>query len=339
MKKSKTQLTERRLRKIIREEMSRQHLLEEGFVDAIKAPFKSLSDKVKQEISAKASEATQKLMELIKTLETGAPMDEVKQFLSYLEKEPTGGSVDDLMSQVPDLEKLSNDVDVLKKLDPKDLVSSETSKVAAESFDKQHLKSFMILLDEEVVQRRENHAKSHGLLRESVFLTAFTVWWTFEKTVVGGLGLLYWSLKFFSWVLDKFGFKGASKNLKSYAEKVHHLEDSVIKLTVFPPPVQYAAYAAYKKMTGEKPLSYKEFTDPKNKEGKASQKETFKVLKFALLIPMLVDAMVHLGQALAGTFQTFGDFAKTAKYSAKVASETGAAAKIAPGIGAAAQAV
>lgn len=338
--KTKTKLTERRLRKIIKEELARQHLLEEGFLDAIKSPFKKLNDKVKQEVSAKAAEAAQKITKMLADLKGSSPLGEVDEFLSYLEKESEGGSAQDLISQVPELESLASEVEELKKLDPKELMASETSKVASESFSRRQLSTFVLLLDEEVLQRNESYSSTtRGNLNESVLLTALTAWWTFEKTVVGGLGLLYWCIKFLSWVADKFGFVSASKGLKAYAEKVHHLEDAVIKATAFPKPVQYAAYSAFKKMKGEKPLTYKEFSDPKNKEGKESQKATFKVLKFALLIPMLIDAMYHLGTVITSTFQSFSDVAKTAKYTAKVASETGAAAKIAPGLAAAAQAI
>jgi hypothetical protein len=137
-------------------------------------------------------------------------------------------------------------------------------------------------------------------------------------------------MKFLSWLVGKLGYKNASKSLKTYSEKVHHLEDTIVETTVFPMPVQYAAYAAYKKLKGEKEiLPYAQYKDPKNKEAKTSREAVFKVLKFALLLPMIVDALIHLIEALSGTFQSIGNFANMTKYSVKVASETGAAAKTA----------
>jgi hypothetical protein len=89
-------------------------------------------------------------------------------------------------------------------------------------------------------------------------------------------------------------------------------------------------------MKGGKSMSFEEFKNPKNKEAKESRKATFKVLKFALFMPMIVDALVGLAQALGPTFNSFGSFFKTAKYGAKVASETGAAAKTIANLGSAA---
>lgn len=320
-------VSEAKLRRIIREELTRQYLLEEGFLDVLKAPFQKIGEKAKAEIASRTEEALAKITKMVETLKSGGPMGEVNQFLSALSQEKMGGSPQDIVSQVPELAELSNDIEEIKTLDPKELLASGPQ-VAAEAFTRHQLVSHVILLDEQREQSLEAYGKSQESLNESIVLTALSAWWTFEKTVVGGLGILYWCLKFLSWVTDKFGFKNASKVLKVKADKVHHLEDAIIETTVFPAPLQYAAYAAYKKMKSEKPLTYDQFNDPKNKEAKASKKETFRILKFALLAPMLVDAMIGLGQALSSTFQSIGDFAKTAKYSAKVASETGAVSKL-----------
>lgn len=321
-------VTETRIRRIVQEELARQHLIKEGFLDVVKEPFKRLSEKVKEEIVTKTGEILQKLQKLLSDLQTG-PIDEANEFLAALSQEPQGGSADDIISGNPSLSKVWLEIDELKEFDPEVLIASGEKSVA-ESITRQQLADYTLLLDEEVIQRFDSYGKhAKRPVNESVIATAFGAWWTFEKTVVGGLGLLYWGMKFLSWLTDKLGFKNASSALKKYGEKVHHLEDAIIETTAFPLPIQYAAYAAYKKLKNEKPLTFDQYKDPKNKEAKASRETVFKVLKFALLVPMLVDAAMHLVEALSGTFQSINNFAKTTKYSMKVASETGAAAKTA----------
>lgn len=339
MKKTRrnSRISERQLRNIIREELAREHLIREGFMDSLAKPFKALEQKVKEEIAKKSEEIIANLKQLVEQLKSSDAIKEANQFMTLLSSEDTGGSVDEIVSQVPDLAALYKDVKELKSIDPMEIVASDTSSTKAEGINRSSLATQLILLDEHRDQTLERYNKNTPtVLSESILLTAFTAWWTFEKTVVGGLGLMYWALKFLSWACGKLGFKNASASLKKHSEKVHHLEDAIIETTVFPMSVQYAAYAVYTKMKGGKSMSFEEFKNPKNKEAKESRKATFKVLKFALFMPMIVDALVGLAQALGPTFNSFGSFFKTAKYGAKVASETGAAAKTIANLGSAA---
>mgnify|MGYP003332673183 CR=1 FL=1 len=54
-------VTEQKIRKLIRNELARQYMMEEGIFDNIKNPFKKVSDKAKKYIAEKAEEILNKI--------------------------------------------------------------------------------------------------------------------------------------------------------------------------------------------------------------------------------------------------------------------------------------
>lgn len=321
-------ITEAKLRKLIRNEIARQRLVQEGFIDSIKKPFASLSNAVKEEISKKTEEIIQKLNATAESLKSG-PMDEVQKFLKSLESQEQGGSAEELIGKIPELQKIASFAKELKELDPQSLIAADVSQ-KSEGITRAELATQFVLLDERTNYMLESYDESSDSLLKEIAIsaaigTAFAGWWAFEKAVVGGLGLAYWGLKFLSWACNKLGLPNAAKYLKEQSEKAHHLEDAIIELTVFPAPIQYAAYSAASFLHGDSPMSYEEFVSPSHKETRA---EVYKILKFALLVPMIVDALSGLISSLSSSLSSFGDLGKAVKYAAKTASETGAAAKV-----------
>lgn len=320
-------LTERKLRRIIRDELSRQVLIREGLADNLKTPFKKLNDKLKAEVVKKSKEVIEKIKSMAADLKNG-PLNDVKKFMDTLSTVDGGGTPEEIIKKVPEYAALAEEIHSLSSVSIKDIVIPEESKTKTEGLSHQYhdFRLQLLLIDEELNQSLRAHSSSE-ILSESVIATAFAAWWTFEKTVVGGLGIIYWVIKIIAVIFKKFGWANASNKCYDYAKKVHHVEESIMELTAIPPQLQYAVYVAHQKISGKQPIDYKGFINPKNKETAKMKKTIFHLLKFALFIPMIVEAVMHLAHAFGSTFNSLQHLGTSAKYAGKSASETAAAAK------------
>lgn len=271
-------------------------------MDALKAPFKKLSEKAKKFVAEKAEEILSKVQNALKNV-TGAA--EYQKFLSQVEKEEGGESLDGLLSASPDYAKLQKEAEDLKTVEASSLMPSGESAAATkkESFDLATLRTSLLLIDESYLQRQE--ATSKSLLRESLIMTIAGGWWASVKGVVATCGLLGWSARTIGAVCDKLGFKSAGAFFKKADHFFHHVEEAFLSKVAFPKPVQYAAYRALagvkgvidKKKGKEKTeaLDYKAFSGP---EGKEERDATIKALHTAIVMVLVVDAITHVFHAL-----------------------------------------
>lgn len=318
-------LTERKLRRIIRDELSRQVLIREGILDNLKAPFKNLNDKLKAEVVKKSKEVVDKVRSLAVDLKKG-PLDDIKKFTDTLSTVEGGGTPEDIIKSIPEYATLAKEIKGLSSLETKDIIITEESKTKYEGSSYHDFRLQLLLIDEELNQSLGSLSSSE-ILSESIIATAFAAWWTFEKTVVGGLGIIYWVIKIIAAIFKKFGWSNAANKCYDYAKKVHHVEETIMELTAIPPKLQYAVYVAHQKISGKKPIDYKGFINPKNKEAAKMKKTIFHLLKFALFVPMIVEAIMHLAHAFGSTFNSLQHLGTSVKYAGKSASETAAAAK------------
>lgn len=337
----KPYITEATLRRIVRQEVTRSVLIQEGLLDSLKKPFKSLSDKIKKTIVEKSKEMMGKLKEIVKKISSG-PMDEIKKFLEALKKQKGGVSSEDAAKQVPELAKLFDGLKSIKNTSLEEELASETP--APQGSQKSDTKSEsrfrmdLILLSEQYDQTHDGLFSQKQKINEVVATALATVaatWWTFMKTLVGVCGLTTLVLKILEKICDKLGYKNVQEKLHNIEHSVHEFEEIALEYTAFPAPIQYAAYLAFNVVSGdvvESTLSYKEFTDENNKDGKKAKDITFKVLKVAILAPLLVDAVTHLAHSLHGVFNSFSSTVEVGTAAAHTGSESLAVGKTAAGI-------
>ena len=183
--RKRSTITEAQLRRIIRDELSRRVLVQEGFLDAVKNPFKKLGDKAKEWVMEKSTELASKAVEAAKALKVP---DDMKQFISDVESAEGGVPMSQLMSMAPGLSDSKAELEALKDLDLKQLIEQPTTK--AESFSYSDARLAYILAEEKYLQKVERSP-----LNESVLMGALGAWYTFAKTVVTTLGLVVFLLE------------------------------------------------------------------------------------------------------------------------------------------------
>lgn len=285
-------ITESELRRLIRNELARQHLMNEGLFDSIKNPFKKLGEKAKKLISKKAEEFLSKLKEASKSLKGN---DEAKNFFKKLESQEGGQSFKEIISSVPEYSELSKQVSFIKSHNVADLLKSSTVKEG--SFD--DLNMSLILLEEEYIQKQPQH-----IISESIIATIAGAWWTATKTVVGVCGMISFACSGAEKIAKYLNFEKLAK----FFEKCHHFTENVeeyfLEKVAFPAPVQYAAYRALWaiKHKGEKgeALDFKTF---KSDEGKEERDAALKSLKAAVITVLVVEALTHLIHGLVEFFK------------------------------------
>lgn len=286
-------ITEAKLRRIVRDELARQVLVQEGFLDAIKEPFKKLGDKAKKWVVEKSNELVAKIKEAIGSLKVP---DDMKEFLESVEGQEGGVSVEELVKMVPGLEEGKATLDKIKEIDFKELVESSKN----ESYTLASARMDCVLAEERHMQRLER--KMVGLLKEAVTLAALGAWYAFSKTVITTLSLIIFVTESVEKITKLLGLKKVSEVFKKIAHFLEKIEDWFVAKAIFPAPVQYAAYLALTgvkkiagKAGGEKVLSFKEFQSPENKE---TREKVLKGLKIVLLCVIIVEALIHFAHAL-----------------------------------------
>jgi gas vesicle protein len=302
--KQKVAISERQLRKIIREELARQYLVQEGLLDSIKKPFQKLSEKAKQIVSKKVDEVLEKISAALEGVQKPEGLDE---FLKKFEQTEGGVDIKNLALEVGLEDAVSASASKEK------IVATEgTFIVVRESFDaipasaEDLISSFALI--EGYYQKRalkNSEILNEALLTEAVGLTALVgVWWAAVKAAVGFLGGLSLACKLLAAIFEKaFNKPDIAKKLKHYEHVFHELEEKALRVLVYPAPVSYAAYltaSGLKKMSAsnkkpKKLLSYEEFNSPENKDEKVAAE---KLIHTALLLAIIFEAVSHIGHAI-----------------------------------------
>jgi hypothetical protein len=276
-------ISESKLRRMIRDELARQYLMEEGVFDNLKKPFQKLGEKAKKYIIEKTDELLPKISKLSKNLKSDESID---RFFKDLEKEKNGKSFEELVSSVPEYAKLKKQADELKDFDFKQILKSPQ---VSEGLSLHDLRMSVILEEEKLNQKKET-----GVIAESVVAAAAAAWWGTVKLVVGSCGLITFMCKFASKACDHMGFKKAASVLDKIYHFVEHVEEFFLDKIAFPKPIQYAAFRvmwATKYAHKGEPLSYEKFM---SEEGKEERETTIKHLHTAVICFLVIDAFHHI---------------------------------------------
>ena len=330
-------LTEAQIRRIVRNEIAREILIREGFLETIAAPFKKLKDSAKKKVAEKAKDIASKLNDALKKVTVP---EDLKKFIEEIPNQEGGQSVDKLAAMIPGFDGFKSTVEELKTVDLKKMLASEGT--TKESIDMSRFVDFYLLEEERYFQKQEanqlflleKYGKTTNLLKEEIVLAAIAAWFGVVKTVMGFLGIVSLALKFFKFVAEKFGFKKTEEFLEKALKLTEQAEEWFRDNVAFPVPVQYAAYraaAVVKNLVGKKEelLSFEKFKNSKE------QKEMGEKLHKALLIFLLAEALMHVGHALGELAEEFSKealesagegLAHAGKESAELAGKAGRAA-------------
>lgn len=292
--KRTTVVTEAKLRKIIRDELSRKILVKEGFLDVFKKPFQKLSSEAKKWVTEKSTELAKKISDSLASL---VVPEDLKTFLTLMSQQEGGVSVEELKGYLP----FAKDLEELSKLKDVDFASMASTTSECISYDDMR---FAYLMAEEKYVMRSDKLSAPRYLNEGIVTTVVGTWYTVSKTVVTTCSLMVFALEAAAKLSAYLGFKKLEHVLEGLAKKLEHVEEWFLKKVTFPEPVQYAAYLALqaaRKVKGtakEKTLSFKEF-----QADKEVKEAVLKGLKIALLVTIVVEALVHLGHSLLDFFK------------------------------------
>lgn len=279
-------ISEAKLRKIIRDELSRGILMREGILDVIKQPFQKLAGKAKEWVLEKSTELAKKVSEAIASLQVPTS---VTSFLDSLKQQEGGVDPAQLIASLPFADELND----LKQAADVDMASMLTQ--TTESISYEDARMGYVLAEEKYAQNVER------LVQRLDEIAIISTWYAVSKTIVTTASLIIFAIEGTAKLAEMLGLKKVAHFLESLAEKIEHVEEWLVAKVIFPAPVQYAAYLALmggKKVvtkSSERILSFKEFQAPENKEMKET---TIKGLKIALLAVVVIDALVHIGHAV-----------------------------------------
>jgi hypothetical protein len=342
--KSKHTISEAKLRKLIRNELAQEYLINEGFLDKLKEPFKKLNEKAKKYIAEKAEETLGKLSAAMDSLKSN---DDFKKVLSLFEQEENGLSFEELIASSPEASKLKEIAGNIKAIEFEGLMK-KSEKSVEESMSFYHLKMSTILLEENFLQKEEIKTFYEKMkINESVTAVISTVisgWWALVKGIVSVAGLLHFALEQGSKLAKYMGFETAAEKMKYWAHLLHNAEHWLLEKVAFPTPVLYAAYLAIGKLKGVKNtvkkavnkgdkekdekaegsvLTYEQF---KSTEGKQEKEAALVGLKSVIIAILLFEAISHLAHGIKSFFQAM---LKSANDALHVGSEVSAGAKAA----------
>ena len=321
--RSKHTISEAKLRKLIRNELAQEYLMNEGFLDKLKEPFKKLSEKAKKYIAEKAEETLGKLSASMKSFKSN---DDFKKVLSLFEKEENGMSFDELVASSPEALKLKEVADNIKAIEFDGLMK-KPEKSVEESMSFYDLKISTILLEENFFQKEEIKTFYEKMkINESIAAIAsgaITGWWALIKGIVSIAGLVHFALEQGSKLAKYMGFETAAKKMESWAHHVHHAEHWLLEKVAFPTPVLYAMYLALGKLKGIKNtvkdsmskdkkekeedkeaktqvLTYEQF---KSSEGKKEKEAALVGVKSIIIAILLWEALTHLAHGITHFFE------------------------------------
>jgi len=244
MPKSRSAITEAKLRKLIRDELAREHLmnegiLDEGLIDSLKAPFKKLGDKAKKAIAEKADQLLEKLKGSLQKLRE--LHEKSNPVLKFLEKQEGGASLKDIVSQSPLLSDATSALATVNKGNVSKLAKSGAS--VKESFSLEEFKMFFILSEEEALQKSERASLNEQLLVE--FVDPISVWVSSIKIFVGICGIFEFGFKLSAKLAKMLGLEGLHDLFEKAEHAVEKIEKFITDKILFPLPLQYAAYRAF----------------------------------------------------------------------------------------------
>lgn len=294
-------ISEARLRKIIRDELARQYLLEEGVLDNLKKPFQKLGEKAKKTILEKSKDMLSKISDLSKNFQENK---DINKFLTEFEKQENGKSLDELVATIPEYSKIKKQSESIKGID---FSSTMKTQSVSESMSLDDLRMSLLLSEERYEQK-----KSSSIITESVIGTAAAVWWGAVKAVVAACGLIGFSLDAAAKIAKYMGFTKTSEIFKKLHHFVEHVEELFLDKIAFPKPIQYAVFRAMwslKHSHKGEPLSYEKFS---SEEGKEERAAALKALHTAVIFVLVMQAIHHILEGLVEFFHAMTESASEA---------------------------
>lgn len=307
-------ITEARLREIIQEELTRQHLIEEGLWDDVKSGVKKLSAKVSAKFKSLADDWASTIKEKIDELsnpskETMIVIDAVKAA-----KKETGESIpmDDVLMAAKELGQLN-------------AISTVESDLAGPVHDEAES-----LSEAYIVLNNKNYIQQRKQLNEFGLVAAAGI----GLALVGGLPLMFKGLKKLALSLN--AQKTAELFEKAYVV-THALEQKTIDYVV-PDLLSYQVYKLLNEkgfhVTGEETLlSYEDYKSDADKKG--ARKKTDDLVYKAILIAFAINGLVGVLKAGASMLG-FVEGAATAVKGVEVGQGAATVARIVTGAEAAA---
>jgi hypothetical protein len=287
-KKNRPVITEAKLRRIIRDELARQYLVQEGFLDSLKNPFKKLGEKAKAAVLEKSDEILEKIKKVTSTLDP----ESLKKFFAAFKSQEGAVPLKELVGTIGFGDALKD----LKSLGDVDMAKLAKGASVKEGFDVHEFRMSMILIEEEY-----NQKYGADVLNESILGAAAGIWWLSTKTFVSTCGLIVLVLKGVAMFCKFLGLD----DLREYVIKAEHaiekLEKYVLENVLFPKPVQYAAYRALhaakmgiSKAKGKETHEALKYDELFSEEGKEERKMATNGLKFAVIAAAIVQEIPHI---------------------------------------------
>ena len=307
MKKEQSIITERKLRRIIRDEIARQYLIREGFLDSIKKPFAALSEKAKKVVMGKVDEIVKKFKDAMSSFSKPEGLDE---FLKKFAETEGGMDLKSLAAEaeLSDVVESISEDKVEKELSVEAFMLNSSRNAVVESSHEDLVATFVLI--ESYYEKRQSRLANlyeQSLITEVVGIASLAAaWWTAIKAIIGILGGLSLACKLLAAVFKKaLKREDWAKKMEHYQHVFHELEEKALKVVAYPAPVAYAAYVAasgVKKIAAmgagketTKLLTYEEFNSPEQKEEK---KAAEKLIHAALLSAIVFEAISHVGHAI-----------------------------------------
>lgn len=307
-------LQEAKLRRLIREEVTRQVLLEEGIKDALMAKFSELkskiTDKVKAKIKQKLDELASKLKEMLGQLKKMALPENFQQFMEQLKSAPGGGDAQQIVAASKD-SATQEAFAALSDLKTMELPGADKSQKEgkARRSSLSNIGVDFAIIEEQHEQWQEFLTRTHqDLLSEVALLggitTLLSAWWMAQKAVLGVLGLAMFISKGLSLIFKAMSLDPTAEFFESLSHKFHKVEEFWLSKTAFPLQLQYTIYYALAKMQKKQPVNIEEFKKAEGGDLKEEKEAIFKTLKFIIIAPLAIEALSHIGPALKNAFSS-----------------------------------
>jgi hypothetical protein len=307
-RKNNSIVTEAQLRRLIRDEISRQRLVQEGIFDVIAAPFSKLKEKAKKEVMSQVEKVVAKIKELINNINENikGKLSELG-FNEFLQAFKSTEGSEDIKSLVDDAgfsKELKELIAAKSELKTESLILVKNRLVENKVPTHDEIRLAFSLMEKKSVDRSKklleiNEVINEPLLTEVVvegITLLVTKWWAIVKAVTLVLGSLALSCKALAYIFNKvLGKKEWGEKFEHYEHMFHEIEEKALKVLVYPAPVSYAAYVAISKIKKIPTVTYEEFN---SKEHEKEKKAAEKILHVAVLAAIIIEAVVHIGHAL-----------------------------------------
>ena len=308
VRKTNSIVTEAQLRRFIRDELSRQRLVQEGILDTIAAPFSKLKEKAKKEVMAQVDKIVAKIKDLINNINENikGKLSELgfNEFLQTFKSTEGSEDIRGLVDDAGFSKELKELIAAKSELKSESLVLVKNRLVENKipTYDEIHLA--FSLMEKKSSDRSKKLLEINEVLNESLLTEVVvegitlivTKWWAIVKAVTLVLGSLALSCKALAYIFNKvLGKKEWGEKFEHYEHMFHELEEKALKVLVYPAPVSYAAYVAISKIKKIPTVTYEEFN---SKEHEKEKKAAEKILHIAVLSAIIMEAVLHIGHAL-----------------------------------------